>query len=233
MLNHSTSKYASLLSRVLTVGSVSDGSTLDRLPQLDLPALCDVLELRVDTWPDSAAEAAHWAAQSPVPLLVTVRCPEEGGQNALPAPERERLARPFLPAAAFLDVEIASLSAMGSLVAEARAAGVLLVASFHDFTGTPSLAELQRLRDAALAGGADVVKFATTLRNTADIATLAALLEEPGHGPLSVMGMGKQGRVSRLLLAQLGSVLNYGYLDRATVPGQWPAARLRELVQEL
>jgi 3-dehydroquinate dehydratase-1 len=47
------------------------------------------------------------------------------------------------------------------------------------------------------------------------------------------MGMGALGRVSRLLLAQLGSVLNYGYLDQATVPGQWPAARLRELIREL
>lgn len=233
MLNHSTSKYASLLSRVLTVGSVADRDSLDRLPVMNLPALCDVVELRVDTWPDRAGEAAAWAAQSPVPVLATVRCPEEGGQNALPAAERERLSRLFLPAAAFLDVEIASLPAMEGLVAAAKDAGVLLVASFHDFSGTPDLAKLQALRDTALSRGADVVKFATTLQRTADIATLAALLEESGHAPLSVMGMGKQGRVSRLLLAQLGSVLNYGYLDRATVPGQWPAARLRELLQEL
>ncbi len=41
--------------------------------------------------------------------------------------------------------------------------------------------------------------------------------------PLSVMGMGRFGKISRLLLAQAGSVLNYGYLDRPNASGQWEA----------
>ncbi len=233
MLNHSVPEKASFLSSVHAVGSVADGDTLDRLPGMDLPALCDVVEYRVDTWPDRAARGAELATASPVPVLVTVRRPEEGGQNRLDAATRERLARPFLNSAALLDVEIAWLGESTELVAEARHAGVIVVASFHDFTATPALDELKRKRDAALTAGADLVKFAATLHGTVDIATLAALLEEPGHPPLSVMGMGKLGRISRLLFAQLGSVLNYGYLDKATVPGQWPAARLRELVREL
>ena len=233
MLIHTAPDNASLLSRVLTVGSVADGGTLDRLPGMDLPALCDVLELRVDTWPDRAAEGADFAKSCPVPVLVTARCPAEGGQNGLPAGERERLTGLFLPGAALLDVEIASLGEMATLISRAKAAGTQVVASFHDFAGTPPLDVLRAKRDAALTAGADLVKFATTLHRTADIATLAALLEEPGHAPMSVMGMGPLGRVSRLLFAQLGSVLNYGFLDRATVPGQWPAARLRELIHEL
>jgi 3-dehydroquinate dehydratase-1 len=187
----------------------------------------------VDTWPDRALRGAEIAASCDVPVLVTVRRPEEGGQNNLSAAERGRLARLFLPVAALLDVEIASFGEMAPLIADAKAGGSIIVASFHDFTATPPLDELKRRRDAALAAGADLVKFAATLHSTADMAVLAALLEEPGHPPLSVMGMGHLGRVSRLLFAQLGSVLNYGYLDKATVPGQWPAARLRELVHEL
>lgn len=233
MLNHSAPEKASFLSVTHAVGSVADGSTIDRLPGMDLPALCDVVEFRVDTWPERAAAGLAQAERCPVPALVTVRRPDEGGQNALSTADRVRLLGMFLPAATLLDVEIASLEEMAGLVAGARAAGVMVVASFHDFAGTPPLQELLRKRDAALAAGADMVKFAATIRGTADIATLAALLEEPGHPPLSVMGMGKLGRVSRLIFAQLGSVLNYGYLDKATVPGQWPAARLRELVREL
>jgi len=233
MLNHSVPEKASFLSSVHAAGSVADGETLGRLPLLNLPALCDVLELRVDTWPDRVADGVAFAAVSPVPVLVTVRRPEEGGQNHLPAGERERLAGCFLPVTALLDVEIASLPEAGALIAGAKSAGVIVVASFHDFSGTPSLDELKQKRDVALAAGADLVKFAATLHRAADLATLAALLEEPGHPPLSVMGMGRLGRVSRLLFAQLGSVLNYGYLDKPTVPGQWPAARLRELIREL
>ena len=231
MLNHTAQEKASFLCVTHAVGSVADGDTLDRLPHMDLPALCDVVEYRVDTWPERAAQAASLAPSTPV--LVTVRCPEEGGQNNLAAAERERLARLFLTSASLLDVEIASLTDMPALIADAKSAGVLIVASFHDFAATPPLDDLKRKRDTALAAGADIVKFAATLHRTADIATLAALLEEPGHPPLSLMGMGGLGRISRLLFAQLGSVLNYGYLDRPTIPGQWPAARLRELIREL
>ena len=200
---------------------------------MDLRALCDMVEFRVDTWPDRAPAGLSQAQRCPVPALITVRRSEEGGQNALSTAERLLFARMFLPTATLIDVEIASLEEMAGLVMEARAAGVIVVASFHDFDVTPGLDELRRKRDTALAAGADMVKFAATLHGAADIATLAALLEEPDHPPLSVMGMGRLGRVSRLIFAQLGSVLNYGYLDIPTVPGQWPAARLRELVREL
>ncbi len=233
MLNHSAPDKASILSVTHAAGSVADGATLDRLSSMDVPSLCDIVEFRVDTWPDRAAAGLAQAEQCPVPALITVRRPDEGGQNDLNTADRVRLAHMFLPSATLLDVEIASLGAMAGLVADARARGVIVIASFHDFTATPGLDELRQKRDAALAAGADMVKFAATLHRTADIATLAALLEEPGHPPLSIMGMGKLGRVSRLIFAQLGSVVNYGYLDRPTVPGQWPAARLRELIREL
>ena len=51
--------------------------------------------------------------------------------------------------------------------------------------------------------------------------------------PLSVMGMGRFGKISRLLLAQAGSVLNYGYLDRPNASGQWEARLLKSRLAEL
>jgi 3-dehydroquinate dehydratase-1 len=50
---------------------------------------------------------------------------------------------------------------------------------------------------------------------------------------LSVMGMGPWGRVSRLVLAKSGSLLNYGFIGTSNAPGQWPVARLKELLSEL
>ena len=47
------------------------------------------------------------------------------------------------------------------------------------------------------------------------------------------MGMGEYGQVSRLLFGGCGSVLNYGYLDRPQVPGQWPAEVLKTRLLEL
>jgi 3-dehydroquinate dehydratase-1 len=48
------------------------------------------------------------------------------------------------------------------------------------------------------------------------------------------MGMGRFAAVSRLLCAQCGSVLNYGFLGTTpTAPGQWPAAQLKNLLSQL
>src|SRR5688572_10678016 len=169
MVNHSAPDKSSILSVVRAVGSVADGATLRRLPEMGLPALCDVVEYRVDTWPEHTAEALEQAQQSAVPVHATVRRPEEGGQNALSVAERLRLARLFLPVVQLLDVEIASLEEMPGLVQEARAMGVTVVASWHDLAGTPPLEVLQRKRDAGIAAGADMVKFAATLHSAADI----------------------------------------------------------------
>jgi len=68
-----------------------------------------------------------------------------------------------------------------------------------------------------------------TLDTQADMARLLTLLGE-SEGPLAVMGMGTLGRAARLLFARAGSVLNYGWLDRPLVPGQWSAAEFRELL---
>jgi 3-dehydroquinate dehydratase-1 len=214
-----------------TVGSLADAATLGRLAFMD--ASCDVVECRVDCWPAAVPQALEALGNCPVPALITVRGPDEGGRHSLTTAERESLYRRFLPQASLLDIEIACLSDFRNLICEARERGVLVVASAHDFVRTPEAEELRRKMESAIRGGADIVKFAATAQHSGDLATLGSLLEEPGHPPLSVMAMGPLGRISRLLMARLGSVLNYGYLDAATVPGQWPAARLRELVMEI
>jgi 3-dehydroquinate dehydratase-1 len=46
--------------------------------------------------------------------------------------------------------------------------------------------------------------------------------------------MGPLAVVSRLLCAQCGSVLNYGYLgDEPTAPGQWDAGSLKRAMARL
>jgi 3-dehydroquinate dehydratase-1 len=143
------------------------------------------------------------------------------------------LIRALLPQSAAVDIETASLSEMSALVAEVHASPAILVASYHNFDETPPLQRLLALQQQALDAGADAVKFATKLTGPQDLITLIQLLAQPHAPPIAVMGMGPLGRLSRLTLAGLGSILNYGYLDRATVPGQWPAARLKHLLAEM
>jgi len=196
-------------------------------------ASCDVVEFRVDACPQAAGEVRAAAAASPVPRLLTVRDPREGGLNALGLTPRRVLLQSLVDDFQVVDVEIANLGPFRDVVQQARENGALVVGSFHDFHGQPPPEVLSDLMAEALALGADIVKFAVTPQHSADLAALASLLETGPTTPLSLMGMGPLGRVSRLLLGQLGSVLNYGYLDEATVPGQWSAAELKRLLATL
>ena len=67
-----------------------------------------------------------------------------------------------------------------------------------------------------------------------EIATLANFHNSHSKGMLASMCMGPLGPVSRLLCAQAGSVLNYGFLgSNETAPGQWSAKRLSESIRSL
>lgn len=174
-----------------------------------------------------------WARLAQRPLLVTVRDAAEGGKRRLTTLERRQMFLEFLPRASWIDVEIASLKALREVVAAARAGGVGLVASFHDFHGTPTRRKFRSLADRAIGEKAAVLKIAT---RTDDALALARLLEFIGTEtriPVSVMGMGRLGRASRLSLAAAGSILNYVSLGPPAAPGQWPADLFRRRLAEL
>ena len=88
----------------------------------------------------------------------------------------------------------------------------------------------KRAKDA----GAAAFKAAAKLHSPADIARLADF-QLADHGILvATMGMGPLAPVSRLLCAQCGSVLNYGFLgETPTAPGQWDAASLKQAIARL
>ena len=194
---------------------------------------CDVVEFRVDACPHAAAAVRSAAASCPWPALLTVRDPREGGLNQLGLTPRRALLGSLVDDFQLVDIEIANLHVFREVVQQAHEGGVLVVASYHDFLGQPAEAVLHDLCAEALSLGADIVKFAVTPQCSADLAVLASMLESGSSTALSLMGMGRFGRVSRLLLGQLGSVLNYGYLDESTVPGQWAAAELKSLLATL
>ncbi len=203
------------------VGSVADAAAW-RAVCAAAPA-CDVAELRADGL--TAAELAEVdLSRCPLPVLLTVRCPGEGGLNPnLTTEDRARIAPSLLPHAAALDWEIAHLAAAPQVVEAAHAAGIPVIASAHDFEKTPDAAYCRALEQQARELGADVVKFAFRLNRYEDIQCGIDLLRG-ASGPMAVMGMGALGAVSRLVYAQHGSALVYGYVGNSpTAPGQWSA----------
>lgn len=231
-----SSKNLLMSSRPLAVGAISDAAGLEHFCQLSATAraeLCDVAELRLDLLKLPAQDLRARLAGNEVPLLLTARHPAEGGQGPEDPAGRAAMIEPLLDLAALIDLELRSAMQMQSTIQKARAVGVPVIGSFHDFQATPSDDVLLGAVNFAQQAGLDAVKFATYLNTQEDLTRLMKLAGGTHRLRLSVMGMGPWGRVSRLVLAKCGSLLNYGFIGTSNAPGQWPVARLKELLSEL
>ena len=187
----------------------------------------DAVEVRVDLL--SHCPSLREVAALPVPTILTVRRLDEGGVKPVTEEEQLALYRSLVPATAAADIEVRATKRLLSVLETVRNEKKALIISFHDFESTPSLAKLRAVSARARGEGADIVKIAAKTETPAEVARLLVLLQE-APGPLAVMGMGALGRASRLLFAKAGSALNYGWLDRPQVPGQWSAKEFRELL---
>lgn len=215
------------------VASITSWEVWKTLKGKDLKDQCDWVELRVDALPPELAPEQVMEFRPDMPLLVTVRCHEEGGLRRMPEEERFSLLRAYMPYATAIDIEIKSMRHGRELVMEAADRGILVIGSTHDFQITPGVDYLREQEKKARAYRADIVKFAFTPCVAGDIQTGVQLFKKP-KGPIAVMGMGPMGPVSRLLYSQLGSCLVYGYLgDQEAAPGQWHVSLIKETLRNL
>jgi len=202
------------------------------LQPVELKGLCDILEVRLDGMP-SHIDTLNLELDrfNDFPLLFTARCASEGGLSDLSSRERAKLLTEVSKRAAWIDVELASYADMKDTLHQIRSEGVGLILSYHNFTETPQTSQLQDIVD--LSVEADIIKISDQHNNASDLTRCVETLQNNDH-PMSMMGMGPLAPVSRLLYAQHGSLLNYGYLGNTeTAPGQWPAKLLREAIATL
>jgi 3-dehydroquinate dehydratase-1 len=218
------------------VGGFGSPADLAQATVATVAADCDLVEIRLDLLADGAGtvKPAAWQHLRGLPLLFTARRGDEGGAGNLDAATRIALLSSALEDAACIDVEVASIDEVRPLLGQARARGIPWIASFHDFVQTPEPSVLQQAALRAREAGAAVLKIAAMTPRPADLTRLAEF-QLADHGlPLATMGMGPLAAVSRLLCAQCGSVLNYGFLGSTpTAPGQWHAAWLKQAIGRL
>lgn len=218
------------------VGSFGNSLDLRKTEARLVREACDLAEVRLDLLHAELRESKNvlWDFLHEIPLIFTARRREEGGALALDAAERTKLLAGALGQAAAVDVEVASIAEMAGLLEQLKPRQIPWIASYHDFEKLPSTPELARAAEKARNAGATVFKAAARLHTPADLARLAEF-QLADHGlPVATMGMGPLAPVSRLLCAQCGSVLNYGYLgETPTAPGQWDSALLKQAISRL
>lgn len=188
----------------------------------------DVFELRLDCLVPITNHLEKKILRLRAPLLITARHPREGGANNLSFEVRHDLLLRFLPRAKFIDIELRSAGRFKSLLAHAQNQRIRRILSYHNFQATPSSRSLCAKARRAKAIGADVLKVATRTDTHAALTRLVDFITRANPDiPVSAMGIGRLGAISRLLLARCGSALNYAALAQPSVEGQMSIDVLR------
>lgn len=232
-------KLAQASARPRVVGSFGGLTDLREALWSEVHVACDLAEIRLDLLCALAVGVTEvdrhaWSHLAGLPLLFTARRASEGGLGNISAVRRMQLLEHALDDAAYVDVEVASIADMSHTLEALRERDIPWIASFHDFDKLPSDEVIKGAASCARDSGAAVFKVAAMLHSAADMARLAEF-QLGDHGiSVATMGMGALAPVSRLLCAQCGSVLNYGYLGATpTAPGQWDAAFLKQAIERL
>ena len=221
-----------VIATALTDGAPSGQARQARLAQQQGAGAA---ELRADLLADPAQVCAALTAvraASSLPLLLTYRSTTEGGKGAGHGQGYEDYLASLLqlrPAVAAVDIEMAC-PASKALVAEAKAGGYDVVGSCHDFTATPSAAQIAEKLAQITAAGADITKVAYMPRTAQDVAALRHAAHDFAgaypHQPLIAISMGQLGAPSR---TDLANCLTFATIadGAASAPGQATIAYVR------
>ncbi|GAA2453783.1 type I 3-dehydroquinate dehydratase [Streptomyces macrosporus] len=231
------------------IAPLTGGSPEQLRSQVDalLDVRPDAAEWRVDHFAPLTDTAAVTATAreltdrlAGLPLLFTCRTRAEGGRADLDDEAYGELTTAVVRSGHvdLVDVEYRRASEVVRRIVEAaHEQGVPVVASNHDFSGTPSrdeiVARLREMQDV----GADICKIAVMPHSAADVLTLLdatrTMREEYADRPLITMAMGGLGLVSRLAGRVFGSAATFGMVGTASAPGQIDVAELRSVLEVL
>ena len=211
------------------VGVIASREDLEQALRMRRPP--DLFELRLDRLAGIVGRVETKLPKLRAPLIITARHPNEGGSGRLSLRQRRELLSRFLTHADYLDVELRSARALRALLAIAKTKNVRRIISFHDFKSTPSARLLVARAHNAKALRADIFKVATRTDTPTELGRLLEFITKNRvNVRLAVMGIGRLGAISRVLLARAGSVLIYASLGPATdVEGHLSLQQLRAL----
>jgi 3-dehydroquinate dehydratase-1 len=212
-------------------------STTDLAEEPDARADADAVEFRLDL--ASNGMDALQSYDGELPLIVTNRAEFEGGQATDTPARLDALSTAIHEEAVeVIDVELATIREgdADDILEQAHSTDVSVIASVHDFDGTPPRAELESMLEAAADHG-DVGKLAVTATDRSDVLDLLSVTHEltAAGETVATMAMGEAGRHSRAVAPLYGSRIGYAPVDpaEATAPGQYELSTLRTLVNQL
>lgn len=174
-------------------------------------------------------------------LLFTIRSENEGGEKlSFDTPSIKEINQFVIEnsLADMVDVELFSGDeAVAEQIALAKAHGVKIIMSNHDFKTTPEESVIvERLRKMQQLG-ADIVKIAVMPENKLQLLSLlravTVMNEEYAEVPVVAISMGSIGAISRMTGEIFGSAITFAALSKGSAPGQIPVKDINEILDDI
>lgn len=171
-----------------------------------------------------------------MPLLFTFRTRNEGGEEEIEEEDYKALNIEASKSgyADLIDVEVFFGKRTGELIEKIHECGCKVIASNHDFAGTPSKDEMIRRLLHMQKLNADILKIAVMPNNRKDVLTLLVATEEIysnlADRPVITMSMGGLGMISRLSGEIFGSAVTFGSAGKTSAPGQVEVYELKNVL---
>lgn len=183
----------------------------------------DVIELRVDLYDGDLSKIVKKAkASSGLPVILTLRSAQEGGQFFGTPEEWMAKLAPLLPYADYVDVE----RQFANNVPAIRDAGKKIIASHHSGQMVPLYILFVMERELRVYG--DIPKIVVTPQGDEDVLELLAFTQA-AHKPICTGVMGGEFRHARAMLPLFGSEFVYCHTGIPTAAGQYSVAEFVEL----
>ncbi|MCR4672638.1 MAG: type I 3-dehydroquinate dehydratase [Lachnospiraceae bacterium] len=209
-----------------------------------LPA--DMAEVRLDMMAGEAGGTRYAECLKAVkdvlneiPVIATVRTLIEGGEADISDDEYFSICSEIIKSgsADLIDLEIShDSSSVGELIRLAHENGMEVVASSHDFTGTPESEEIQLRLKFMEDIGADYLKLAFMPSSGDDVVRLMMETKEYSlktERKLITMSMGELGKTSRIFGGFCGSRASFASAGRSSAPGQMDVTAVRDIFDRL
>ena len=204
----------------------------------------DVLEWRMDGLDALSPELATQGlslvkSEISTPIIATIRTSKEGGsfpyEDALYEACVTAVMAGLRPGTDAVDVEMERTPAP-RLIEKARALGLSVIVSFHDFSRTPKKEDIVSRFLTMKARHASIGKIAVIAHSMEDACTMmdamAQVHKTAPNFPFIGISMGPCGQVTRTEGGKAGSILTFASAGEASAPGQIALADMRRILDK-
>jgi len=191
----------------------------------------DILEIRVDQFKKTdltyIKNVIKTRGRIGIPLILTVRSKEEGGQKDISNDLKLKIFKENVPLVDAVDIELKS-PILSEVVKTARKNKKIVIISWHNFKITPSDKILKDILNKAKRSGAHIVKIASKANKEEDLNRLMRFTIANKSKNIITISLGEIGSISRLTFPGFGSLITYAFINKPSGSGQRTLDELRE-----